>query len=375
MGARRLPGILSFLLLAIPFGDVRAQDLGIPDDLKLPSPWINSYEPRLFAGYKDNVLLSDQNIVASPFVGAGLDLTFFRLPISGWEFMFLSSAEYYRYLSAGTVHQEATAIAQGQVHRELGHGWKVGLTAEYLYFNQVFDSSAFQELISSVPVQGHSFTVRPTMTKDFGQGYRAELEIPATRQLFDQFIDNYWEVGPKLIVGREYGNKSDIAISYQFRDRLHDSWQARDVNGNVEPGRGLQFYLQELAATWRHYWDADRHWRTVTKLSVERNDDNGGEYYAYLRPLFSEQLRYDAKTWQVSLEGRVAHYAYDHERIGDPGTDIRARSYFRISLRGERHLTKALKAFAQYEFERTISNLDIDRYTVNTIYGGLSYEW
>jgi hypothetical protein len=341
----------------------------------MPSLWVKSVDLRLWSGYKDNVLLSDRNQIGSPFVAGGLDLMFYRLPVNGWEYLILSSSEYWRYLSASKVDQEATAIAQAQVTKTLAERWKLGLAGEYVYFNQVFDSSAFPDLFSSVQVQGHSFTLRPSLRRDLDRGYRLELEVPVNRQEFDQFIDDYWQTGPMFTFGREFGNKSDLSLTYQFDDRFHDTREARDDAGLLEPGRKLQFSQHELALNGRQFWDPGRHWRTLSKLSLQRNEDNGGGYYDYWRPQLSEQLRYQAATWELRAEARISYYHYDRQPIANLGSPTREKTYLRFNLRAEKTLRKSLKAFAQFEHEEALSNLDIDRYSANTFSAGIDWEF
>jgi hypothetical protein len=350
-----------------------AEDTDLTEELKLPSAWIRSFEPRLWAGYKDNVLLGDQHTVGSPFLAGGLDVTFYKLPVDGWEYLFLASGEYIRYFTVTNVDQEATALAQAQAKKAFGDGWKGGLSAEYIYINQVLDSSSFAEVLVPVPIQAHGITIRPSLAKTLGQNYSVELELPATRQLFREFIDDYWEVGPKLMFVREFGQKADLSFYYQFADRMHDTREARDTAGILRPGRTLEFHLHDVVAAWRQSWDAKRRWRTLTRLSLQSNNDNGGGYYDYLRPQLSEQVRYRAPTWEVRAEGRLAYYAYERQRLGEAGSPVRHKTYIRLNLRGEKSLTKSCKLFAEYEYERAISNLDIDRYNVNTVFGGVGW--
>ncbi len=364
------------LLFGLPLCCRAAEsDLDVPEELKLPSFWVKSFDLRAWSGYKDNVLLSDFNIIDSPFVAGGLDLMFYRLPVDGWEYLLLSSAEYVRYLSAPEVDQEATAIAQAQVTRTLTEDWKLGLSGDYVYFNQVLDSSAFPEVLTSVPLQGHGFTLRPSLHRNLGKGWWLELQVPGTRQLFDRFVDDYWETGPQLSFGRAYGRSSELTATYQFANRWHDTREPRDAAGLLEPGRTLQFYQHELSVAWRQHWDADRRWRTVTKVSLQRNEDNGGGYYDYWRPQISEQLRYQAKTWEIQAEARISYYHYDRQPIEDPGSPTREKTYLRFNLRAEKTLLKSLKAFVQFENEQALSNLDIDRYNANTVSAGVDWEF
>jgi hypothetical protein len=369
---RPLSWFFFLLLFAV---SASAAESETEEDLRLPSVWVTSFEPRVWAGYKDNVLLAHQNPVDSALLGGALDATFYRLPIDGWEYLFLASGEYVRYLNASQVDQEAMGILQAQVKKAFGQGWKAGLSAEYIYFNQVFDASAFEETLQAIQLEGHGLTLRPSLSRQLSKASRLELELPANRQFFIRYIDDYWEVGPKLNFIHEYGRQADITVSYQFRDRIHDKRHARDGSGLFELGRGLEFYQHEILGTWRQYWDASRHWRTVTKLSFERNEDNGGGYYNYFRPQLGEQLRYEARSWAVRAEARVSYYQYDRQTIADPESPVRHKSFLRVGLHGEKALTKSMKVFAEYELERAISNLSTDTYTANTFSAGLNWEF
>jgi hypothetical protein len=113
----------------------------------------------------------------------------------------------------------------------------------------------------------------------------------------------------------------------------------------------------------------------VTKLSLQANDDNGGGYYNYLRPQISQQVQYQTKKWEAQAEARVSHYVYDHQRTDGAASPLRKRTYLRLNVRGERVVWKAIRLYAEYEFERTLSNLELDEYSVNTVAGGLNWEF
>jgi hypothetical protein len=204
---------------------------------------------------------------------------------------------------------------------------------------------------------------------------RLELELPGTRQFFNEFIDDYWEAGPKTTLTRTLGTRGDLAASYQFSQRWHDSREAREPDGELQLGTRLHFYQHEVVFHWRQHWDSAKRWRTTTKLSLQRNEDNGGGYYDYLRPQFNQQVRYRAEKWEVRADARLSYYHYDHQRTDGPESPRREKIYLRLGLRGERALTKTLKLFAQYDYERAVSNLDIDEYTVNTVFAGLDWEF
>jgi hypothetical protein len=355
--------------------DSKDEDQDLLKD-EMPALWVKTFEARGWVGYKDNVLLGNQNLVASPFLAAGGDMTLLRLPLDGWESTIFTSADYIRYLSAPSIaDQEANAIVEGQIKRELPDDWKVGIAGEFVYFKQVFDNSIISAQLVALPVDGYGLTLRPLATKSFGNGYHLDLDLPATRQMFDEFIDNYWEVGPRVAFGREFGRKSDLSVAYQFNDRIQDLREARNADGTLIIGRGLQFYQHELTASWRQFWGAESHWRTMTRLSLQRNEDNGGGYYNFWRPQIVAQLRYQTKKWDFRAETRLSYYAYDRQQIGDPTSPVRQKTYFRVNLRAERAISKSLRFFIQYEHEQAISNLDLDQYDVNTYSAGLDWEF
>ncbi|MFO1501413.1 MAG: hypothetical protein U1G07_23995 [Verrucomicrobiota bacterium] len=372
-GLNVIVGLLCLGLRWLPA--LSAENPDLPEELRLPSPWVKTIDARVWSGYADNVLLGNQKSVESPLLAAGLDLTFYRVPLNGWEFVFVSSGEYIRYLTAAEVHQEATAIVQGQVKKSFGQGWQTGLSADYIYFNQVFDASTFEDELQAIPVEAHGVTITPFLGRQIGTDTRLELSLPVTRQFFREFIDDYWEVGPKLTLTRDLGQGGDLALSYQFLDRIHDTRQIRDADGRIESGRILSFYEHELAASWRKYWDGERHWRTSSRLMLRRNEDNGGGFYDYWRPQFTQQIRYQAPSWEVRAEGRVAYYHYDRERIAGLDSPHREKTYLTVSLRGEKSVFKSVKLFAQYEYERALSNLHIDTYEANTYSAGIDCEF
>jgi hypothetical protein len=375
---RGRPWLISFLILmrlaSLAAQDPDSSDAEVLKAENLPSLWVKDVTLRTWAGYKDNILLANQNIIGSPLLAAGADLTMMRIPINGWECLLFASGEYTRYLTSSQVHQESLAIGQAQLKKTIANSWTIGLSGEYLFFDQVFDNSIVSTQLVALPVDGNGFTLRPSLKKQFDRGYHLELEAPATRQIFDQFIDDYWETGPKLSFGREYGHKSDLSLSYQFNYRRYDTQAALDASGNALAGKGLDFYQHELLLGWRQIWDADGRWRTVTRLSLQRNDDNGGGYYNFWRPYLSEQLRYQRSGWEVRAEAKLAYYHYDLQRIADLASPIRHKLYLRLGFRAEKALTKSLKLFGQYEFERAASNLSFDQYKVNTVFGGLEWE-
>jgi hypothetical protein len=365
------------IVLSFSSSHSASEDLPELED-PFPSKWDNTYNVRFWSGYKDNVLLGKKFIESSPFVGGGVDLMFFRMPQDGTEFYAFATADYSQFLSAREVDQEAIAIAQARLKREFGEKWSAAATLQYFYYDQVFDVSALdRELVefSTLQLQAHNFGFRPSIRRDFERPYWLELELGADRQIFAEVLDDYWQAGPKLTLGRKYGHRSEISLSYEMRKRLYDTRSARDRRGLVIPGTSLELDQHEILVTLRHFWDAERRWRTLTRVGVERNSDNGPGYYDYFRYRFSQQLRYRKNDWEIQGELRVSLYDYDHQTVSLADLSRRWKTNVGFGLRGEKTIYKTVKSFLRYEHEQSISNLFSDEYAGNTVMAGFDWQF
>lgn len=344
-------------------------------DLTLPSLWDHSFNVRTSAGYKDNVLLSANLPVDSPFLAGGFDAMSFRLPEDGWDCLIFASGDYTHYTRSEDVDDETSLLTQAQVKKELAGGWKPGFSAEYLYFDQVFDNSVFDFETTAIKIRGHTFTGRPSVHRDFLKSAFFDLEFPVSRQLFEDSTDDEWQAGPGLTLGHRYGTNSEVTAGFRFLNRNFDTRDQRDAEGNDLPGESLEFLQSEYSIGHKHHWDARRRWRTTTRLSLMRTDDNGPGFYDYWRPRAALQLRYQTERWQVRFDARFSHYDYDLQLADPPSTDTRYKDLVESGVRIERSIVGKLKIFAEYTYERSFANVQLDTYTANTAFGGLDWEF
>ena len=339
------------------------------------SRWDNTFNLKGWSGFRDNILFSNKDRVESPFVATGLDMLLWRLPENGWEVLVLGSGEYLRYLSAPRVQKEATAIGQLQVHKRLAKVWKLGMSAEYLYFDQVFDNSTVDRDARAVQVQAHTFTIRPSVRREFSNRYFGEVEASLSRQDFKSIVDDEWQVATKAALGWNLGTGSELSCGLQITDRQFDTREPRDARGLLVSGKSLEFTQHEAFASWRQTWDTAQHWRTVTRLNFQRNNDNDSGYYDYNRFRLSQQLRYTSSRWQVRAEAKLTYYQYDLQPVSSTDLSLRRKTIVQGTIRGERQLIGSLKAFAEFEHERSLSNLVPDAYRANTILAGLEWDF
>jgi hypothetical protein len=345
------------------------------DDLLLLLPgWEHAFTVRSGGGYKDNVTLSHAAPVASPFVGAGAEAFFHRLTLDGPQYTLLAGGDYNRYLDAPGAENEALAYARAQAKLLFGDTAEASLAGDYYFQHQVLDVSVTETNLEAVLVTGHAFTARPGGRLNLGRQYWLSLEIPVTCQWYADPLDDYLETGPRLYFGRTYGHLSEVSLGYELTWRGYDSL-ATDAQGYAVPDTHRRYWQQEARLVWRHYFDEPRHWRASTKLGYKMNRDNAAGYFDYDRVGGWQQFRYRAGRWELTAEAGVAYYRYLTQTVSP--TDLRKRERTRVTagVRCERTLVKSLKLVAAYEYERTLSNDPIETYSVNTVSGGLSWEF
>ena len=359
------------LLLALVAGRLAAWSADTNQLLDL-SPWTWTSDFRGSLGYKDNVLLSANAPVDSPFWASELELFLFRIPVDGAQVTVLLSGEDIRFFNSQAPDKEQTVIALASVKQDFARYWKAGLTLQYIYQDQVFDASTTEFGLSSVKAQIQSFSVRPSLRRDLGSQQYAELEAGLERHNFNGPLDDFWEGGPKLTLGQEYGPNSKISLSYELRRWDYENRPNRTATGAAAPG-SLSFIRHDWDLTWQQPWDRSRRWRTTTKLGFSRNTDSGVGYFDYNRYRVSEQLRYVADPWEAKLLFRFEHYAYPVQAATELDPTKRTKDGIGISFWAERKFTKALRAFAQFEYDLSLSNRPEEEYAVNTVRIGVDW--
>jgi hypothetical protein len=226
-----------------------------------------------------------------------------------------------------------------------------------------------------VEALGHTFTVRPGVRQDLPQRFWLSLEAPATRQYFDTPLDDYWEAGPKLTLGRSYGHGSHLALSYGALWRFYDEESARTATGQALTNETRQAFQQEVRAVWRHFWDEPKQWRTTLTLAGRLNKENGGDYFDYIRPLASAQIQYRARPWEITAETRVALFDFDEQTVSATDSSKRRRTDWSAEIRVERQLGRYFRFIAGFEHEQAFSNDELETYSVNTVSGSVQWEF
>lgn len=361
--------ILIVVLNSLP---VNAETLELPPEI---SPWTWTSEVWSDGGYQDNLLLSRDAREASPFIRVGTDIGVMRIPLGRFHFSAGLNAEEKHFTAGQTVDHERSVAANSEMGWDIGRFWQSTLTAQYLYQDQVTDASITDTNLSSLPVQGHTYELKPALRRDLGSTWWVEGGVNLMRQTYLQAeLDDYWEVGPRVQLGHRYGRRSEWSLELGMVERAYDQRETYTVDGFAIPGQPLSYRIPSATFVVRHFWDEARRWRSITKLNLERNADNGSGYFNYNRFSLSQQIRYHTRTWELKGQVRIAHYQYGVQ-LADDGILTRDRQTVRTLLRVERALFAGIRVHGEYEFEKSFSNRALDGYVVNTVSAGLGWEF
>ncbi len=326
-------------------------------------------------GYKDNVFLSHTNRQDSPFWDSGGDLLVFRLPSGNWSFNGLISGDYVRYFGAQTSTEEETALAVAQATGSFGQHWTSTLGANYAYQDQVMDLSAIEPgQAGAGRVVGNTFTDRWSARGQYGRGW-GELELAGTRQLLESPLDNYWQFGPKVSLGSRFGPRNDLTLSYQWTRLAYDHEPDLDRQGNTLTNTHLVLASQTVQLAWRRTWDQRSRWRTTLTAGYGIDQDNGSGFFNRSQYSLSPKLDYRTGPWTLSASLTAAAYQYPVQTVPPNGDTHRSKTWLSAHARAEWKLTKVLKLLANYSFDRSFSNLDIDDYYTHTISMGVELQF
>ena len=360
---------LAAALLAAVAGGA-AEKLELPEGFSL---WQESLSVRAGFGYNDNVTLSSFAPTGSAFAQVGGDFMLYRLPWNNWQFSFFANGSDARFLNEDTgVKTDQQAMASAQLTWFLGKGWKSISTAQYLYLNQVMDVSADYNVPTRQEVIAHGITGTQGLRKDLGP-YWVEADVSVSRYFVHEPLDDYWQGGPELKLGRGYGHGSEVSVTYQAAPISYDSREQADTDGTPVPGTRLQFMQQTAGIAWQHYWDENRRWRSLTRFSYNFSEDNGSGYYNYSQYLASEQLRFRSANWEFSVQVALAYYDFPNQPAMTSGPPPRHRTDLRLTLRGERALSRHWKIYAEYDYERSYSDDPLDQYEANVASAGVEF--
>jgi len=260
-------------------------------------------------------------------------------------------------------------LTSADVKKAFGERWKVGLGAQYFYNDQVFDASVSEGLPLRIRAKLHRGAGGPSVQYDLGNGRRLEFGFLTARLEFEQPLDDSWEFGPKLMFAQKYGELgSEMTAMVQWRHRGYD---VREAPGR--PGKSLTFQIPELELGIRHYWDAEKQWRSRGRIGIEFNEDNGSGFYNYHRWKISKELSFTQGGFEGMLQAKFLHYDYELQKV-PPDNRGRRRTELVLGARARKGIMKSLSVFGEIEYERVLATDFEERYHATTVWGGIEWE-
>lgn len=372
-GCSHYPGAVTLLLLLAWSGASAldgAEKLALPDGFSL---WQKALHLRAGFGYKDNVTLSSYQPQGSAFEITSVDAMLFRLPWNRWQVSLMAVGSDARYFNRSIgIDTEQNAAVSGEFAWFAGKGWKSVSTLQYLFINQVMDVSATYGTNVRQQVFGHGLLFKEGVRKDAGPWW-GELSLSGSRHYFRRPLDDFWQGGPQLTLGRYYGQRSEVSLSYQAAPLFYDTREQADPTGAPVAGSRLRYLPQTVELAWQHTFDPRRRWRVGSRLGFETNQDNGSGYYDYQQFRASGQLRHRAPTWEAGAQASIAYYDYPHQPVSLADPAQRHRTSLQLGLRGEKILSKHWRVYAAYDHERSYSNLAAEEYQANTVTAGIEF--
>jgi hypothetical protein len=338
--------------------------------------WTTSLNLREGFGYHDNIVLGALNQVGTAFFNTSVELFIHRLPLEGTEFSLLFSGDDQRLLDAflfgeEVVDKQQTFVTQLQLKNYFAKKWSGSLIFQHVYLSQVMDVSDTEVNFGRVLAQGHTFTLRPSVHYEFAKNWWADVEFESTRQFWEAPLDDYWQIGPHVALGHDYGNRSSLSIGGRTLWRPFDDSRELTAGGASIPGTTLEFLRSTAEATWKHRWDTARHWSTSARVFYFLNQDNGSGYYDYDGPGAQAWVQYESKDWLAKVSARYTRAEYDVQRLASG--DLRWRDEIDVEARLEYLLQPKLRLYLNFEHIRSRGNLRFDEYDANI--GSVGVDW
>jgi hypothetical protein len=285
----------------------------------------------------------------------------------------LANAEAQHYFTGDDGHREYSAFLSADATQNLTSSLSTTLSAYYLFQDEVVDVSTSENIREPVQAVGHSANLRPSLRIDLPRRHWVSLEAIGLRQFYESPLDDYWETGAKLALGRSYAERSSVTLSYEPTWRYYDEDVPLDHEGEPLPG-SRERWRNDVRLSWRHFWDEALRWRTTAAVGWQLNEENGG-YFNYTRWSGLLRFEYRQSDWRIAADARLGDYSYEHQEVSLTDPELRHRTDVSFNARIERRLTTQLKAVVSYAYDRTLSNDTLETYYVNTASGAIEWEF
>lgn len=340
--------------------------------------WVWGATVRVGAEWRDNVLLSPVSPTARTLLRTRLESYLWRRPAGAWEWLGFLNGNVGRLVDplpelAG--EHEWFAHAEGRWTPR--PGWRVGLTAQSYYQDQVFDLSATEteRLVARMRVRGARAGVDVTVPLPRDLIWVAGAK--AHRSDYADFAEDFTEAESHTTLrwrsDRGAGRSLEVDLGWSERRRTHPDRNAYTAGGRPLLGTQLEFRINEakLETTLiRGTWTG-----SVAIVGLSNRDLASG-YFNYTEHGIQLTLERTTPDWRVALEAEGSRSRYDVQTVGigfDP--PLRRRDHRELRLRAERVLSPRWTLFAEASEERSRENEAGGTYRARLLAFGVARTW
>ena len=351
---------------------ITAKDLDTQSLLK-SLLWDQSGTVRTDLGYQDNVLSSPTNTMGSSYCGAGLDYSLTRLPLDGWGVNITVTGDSIRYMQNVPTSGEDFWVASESL-KHMDGNWEYGFEAMENYVDQE-EFALVQNGLNVVDVRGALLTGKPYIRRDFGTNVWLQADFSGGRNWMADPIGDQWEFGPKGSLGWNPTSSSTLILDEEVLREYNQQILVFNGDGSVNPGQKLATWQSTSQLQWQQAWDSKRRLFTDIRLEFIDSQDNGGGYFNFMEYRVAGRIRYEAKPWQV-----VGNLWTEWQEFPVQGINVTSGPHLHVmtwhlDLRAERRITHWLALYAEYSYERAVSNTLTDEYGMSNVTAGASWDF
>jgi hypothetical protein len=319
-------------------------------------------------------LLSPTNADRSALVRGEVDVMALKVPVGAFDgFAYLNVTED-RYLSGERTDHERTAILAGEARWQASSTLKAGWALQAYHLDQVLDVSVTETDLSTAQLKVTGFVTGPNLRWNFAPGF-VEARVTGRQDRYRADLDGYTEGEGFIRLGTRF-DRAEIALSGARRVRDHDSRPQFTLSGRPITGSILKTTQHDAFAEWTQHLGATKQGRLVTVAGRQWSRDNGSGYFDYNRDLARTRLFWKTPEWEHELSLEFNRYEFPQQFIGIGINPARRHKHeVRSAWEISRQLSARLAIFLVAQRERSTSNDDRSRFTVNTIYAGVKTSW
>lgn len=334
--------------------------------------WETDFSIGTSAGWKDNLLLTADHHLSSPFLRTTAEASWWRLAANQAPVALYTSFESDLHTASKIVPRETTGLAFLDAKSTPGpHGLQALFRLSYFYQNQVIDASADPTLQQPTVIEGHTTTAEFGLEQPLANPFIASLRFSGQRQILSAPLDPAWEAGPLASLAWTPSKTTEFTLTGQLHRRWFDTKTTTDRSGYPsDPPTTLSLNVASLSLEARQTWGRQQQWRAVVKAGFEHSVDNGAGYHNNDRPLLSAELRWRPKGWEYQAQVRFSDWTYPIQTSDPTSTTLRHRSTLRFRTQVSRSLGSHWRWHAEIERDQSAGNTTGDPYTAHVISSG-----